>query len=81
MLAGSPWFTRSATIPLAGFRISDILRVKSEDAKMASVKKGQLAKPAEWWKHLRWMKRKFWKRERIAGKVDIEARKQEAAGT
>lgn len=34
---------------------------------MAHVKKGQLAAPPEWWKHLRWTKRLFWKRERRAG--------------
>jgi hypothetical protein len=33
---------------------------------MATVKKGHLAKSPEWWKHLRWAKRAFWKRERRA---------------
>jgi hypothetical protein len=28
---------------------------------MANVKKGQLVRPPEWWKHLRWVKRLFWK--------------------
>lgn len=35
---------------------------------MATMKKGQLASATEWWKHLRWTKRVFWKRERQAGK-------------
>jgi|GEM_PF-2713745 len=33
---------------------------------MANVKKGQLTGAPEWWKHLRWAKREFWKRERKA---------------
>ena len=28
---------------------------------MANVKKGQLVRAPEWWKHLRWVKRVFWK--------------------
>ena len=39
---------------------------------MANVKKGQLAAPPEWWKHLRWTKRTFWKTERQAGKEEAE---------
>ena len=39
---------------------------------MATVKKGILAKSPEWWKHLRWTKRKFWKRERQAGKKEAK---------
>jgi hypothetical protein len=35
---------------------------------MANVKKGLLTAPGEWWKHLRWTKRVFWKGERQAGK-------------
>jgi hypothetical protein len=35
---------------------------------MATVKKGQLARATEWWRHLRWTKRAFWKRERQAGR-------------
>ena len=35
---------------------------------MATVKKGKLTKTGEWWKHLRWMKRTFWKGERRAAK-------------
>jgi hypothetical protein len=37
---------------------------------MATIKKGTLARPPEWWKHLRWMKRAFWKAERTAAKQD-----------
>jgi hypothetical protein len=37
---------------------------------MANVKKGQLTAPPEWWKHLRWTKRVFWKAERKAGKEE-----------
>jgi hypothetical protein len=33
---------------------------------MATVKKGILVDAGEWWKHLRWMKRSFWKRHRKA---------------
>jgi len=35
---------------------------------MANVKNGQLVAPPEWWKHLRALKRVFWKRERQAAK-------------
>ena len=35
---------------------------------MAHVRKGQLTPPKEWWKHLRWLKRVFWKAERKAAK-------------
>jgi hypothetical protein len=38
---------------------------------MASIKKGILTAPPEWWKHLRWVKRVFWKRERKATKRHI----------
>jgi hypothetical protein len=37
---------------------------------MASVKKGILSRPPEWWKHLRWAKRKFWGKERKAAQRD-----------
>jgi len=33
---------------------------------MAGVKKGNLTKPPQWWRHLRDWKRIFWKRERKA---------------
>ncbi len=36
---------------------------------MANVKKGQLTPPPEWWNHLRFCKRLFWRRERMAGKT------------
>lgn len=35
---------------------------------MATVKKGILTSAQQWWKHLRWTKRQFWKRERRAAK-------------
>lgn len=37
---------------------------------MATVKKGLLTPPGEWWKHLRWKKRLFWKAERQAARRD-----------
>jgi hypothetical protein len=33
---------------------------------MANVKKGQTVPSPQWWKHLRWMKRTFWKKQRKA---------------
>lgn len=41
---------------------------------MATVKKGTLTRAGEWWKHLRWTKRVFWKSERKAGKADARSR-------
>ena len=38
---------------------------------MANVRKGNLTAPREWWKHLDWMKRVFWKRERQAHKAEL----------
>jgi hypothetical protein len=38
---------------------------------MSHVRKGHLAATGEWRKHLRLLKRKFWKRERQAAKRDI----------
>jgi hypothetical protein len=35
---------------------------------MATVKKGMLTGAREWWRHLRGMKREFWKGERKAAK-------------
>lgn len=35
---------------------------------MATVKKGILIPSPEWWVHLRWSKRIFWKRERKAAR-------------
>jgi len=46
---------------------------------MATVKKGTLTRATEWWKHLRWAKRAFWKRERKAEKVEIEQRRRDGA--
>jgi hypothetical protein len=39
---------------------------------MATVKKGHLTMAGEWWKHLRWTKRLFWKGERQAGKQEAQ---------
>lgn len=39
---------------------------------MASVKKGTLTPPPQWWKHLRKWKRKFWKAERKAHAKDTK---------
>ena len=44
---------------------------------MATVKKGILTDPPEWWKHLRKTKRVFWKRERWAAKREGERQAQE----
>jgi hypothetical protein len=44
---------------------------------MASVKKGNLTRSGEWWKHLRWTKRGFWKGERQAGKLESQRHMQE----
>lgn len=38
---------------------------------MATVKKGILTPAGEWWKHLRWTKRSFWKGERQAAKATV----------
>ena len=35
---------------------------------MASVKKGITVASPKWWKHLKWAKRQFWKRQRVADK-------------
>jgi hypothetical protein len=47
---------------LSRFPLCPELEVKA----MANLKKGQLVRPPEWWKHLRWAKRLFWKRNRRA---------------
>ena len=39
---------------------------------MATIKKGHLTPAGEWWKHLRWTKRAFWKGERQAAKHDVK---------
>ena len=46
---------------------------------MATVKKGMLTSAGEWWKHLRWMKRPFWKGERKAAERDVKDRVDEVA--
>ena len=40
---------------------------------MANVKKGNLVKSPQWWKHLREWKRVFWKAERKAGKAAVKS--------
>jgi hypothetical protein len=45
---------------------------------MATVKKGMLTATGEWWKHLREMKRTFWKGERRAGKKSVREAAREA---
>ena len=40
---------------------------------MATVKKGMLTPSPEWWKHLRWRSRAFWKGERRAAKYEAQA--------
>lgn len=47
---------------------------------MASVKKGQLTAPPQWWKHLRDWKRVFWSAERMAEREMIEAEIFECEG-
>jgi hypothetical protein len=44
---------------------------------MASVKKGVLTASPEWWKHLRWRARAFWKSERQAAKTMAQREKIE----
>jgi hypothetical protein len=41
---------------------------------MATMKQGILTAPPEWWKHLRWCKRRFWKRERRNARAEAQAR-------
>lgn len=45
---------------------------------MANVKKGQLVAAREWWKHLRWTKRAFWKRQRQADRREADAQRKDA---
>lgn len=40
---------------------------------VANVKKDQLVRAGEWWKHLRWTKRAFWKRQRQADRREAHA--------
>ena len=47
-------------------------------AAMATAKKGQLVAATEWWKHLRWTKRAFWKCQRQADKREAAAQQQGA---
>ncbi len=41
---------------------------------MANVKKGNLVRPPQWWKHLRDWKRVFWKKHRKAEQSAIRVR-------
>ena len=43
---------------------------------MAHVRKGMLIPAPEWWKHLRWTKRDFWKAHRLAEKREIAKEKK-----
>jgi hypothetical protein len=38
---------------------------------MANIKKGQTVPAPEWWKHLKRVKRLFWKRQRRADKTRL----------
>lgn len=40
---------------------------------MATVKKGITVHAPEWWKHLKWCKRVFWKKQRRADKAELRA--------
>ena len=46
---------------------------------MATKKRGVLTAAGEWWKHLRWTKRQFWKAERRAAKADAAKRTRDVA--
>jgi len=43
---------------------------RSKIPRMATVKKGILTSSGEWWIHLRWTKRAFWKAERRAAGLE-----------
>jgi hypothetical protein len=45
---------------------------------MATVKKGVLITSGNWWKHLRFTKRTFWKGERQAGKGETKHEMEDA---
>ena len=51
-----------------GVRVLPCAPSSMEQRQMANVKKGQLVRAPEWWKHLRWVKRVFWKKHREAEK-------------
>jgi len=44
---------------------------------MATKKKGILATSGEWWKHLRWTKRDFWKKHRRIERQTVRALRRE----
>ena len=50
-------------------------------AALATVKKGMLTPAGEWWKHLRWTKRVFWKTERKAAKGEARRESVDARGS
>ena len=41
---------------------------------LANVKKGQLTRPPQWWKHLRDWKKIFWRKERKAVQKEVKDR-------
>lgn len=45
---------------------------------MATKKRGILTAAREWWKHLRWTKRQFWKSERKVARRDAAIQAREA---
>jgi hypothetical protein len=40
---------------------------------MATKKRGILTAAPQWWNHLRWCKRQFWKRERRNARAEAQA--------
>jgi len=47
---------------------------------MAHIHKGQITAAGEWWRHLRWTKRVFWKGERQAGRKFAVSELRESSG-
>src|SRR5262245_57250399 len=67
--AGDGAASRPLTLqPSPLHNVSEPAAVETERLLMANVKKGQTVRAPEWWKHLRWTKRQFWKRQRQADK-------------
>jgi hypothetical protein len=52
------------------------MRERNWDDNMAHVKKGHVVASPEWWKHLRWVKRQFWKRHRKAERREVVNNKE-----
>ncbi len=44
---------------------------------MANVKQGTLTRAPQWWKHLKFFKKVFWKAERQAHKKEIKYERQD----